>query len=119
MDRIQFGTFIWPINPETFQLEYLKEPRYVTSNGNTVYAGLSPLKRTVTGSGYFAGANAYLTMNELAKLCDGTPRTFSHTRFGEMNGFLTCVEITQEPRDEHIAYRFVFREADDNNVIPK
>ena len=68
MDRIQFGTFIWPINPETFQLEYLKEPRYVTSKGNTVYAGLSPLKRTVTGSGYFTGANAYATINELAKL---------------------------------------------------
>lgn len=119
MDRIQFGTYIWPLNPEVFHLEYFREPRYITKDGNTIYAGMSPLKRTVSGSGYFTGENAFTDINTLAKLCDGTPRTFSHTRFGEMNGYLTCVQITQEPRDGCVAYSFVFREANEDDVIPK
>lgn len=119
MDRIQFGNYIWPLNPEVFHMEYLREPRYVTSGGSVKFAGMSPLKRTVSGSGYFIGEEAYTDINTLAKLCDGTPRTFSHTKFGEMNGYLTSVEFTQEPREEHISYSFVFREADEDDVIPK
>ena len=119
MDRIQFGTFTWPLNPEVFHMEYLREPRYVTSSGSVKFAGMSPLKRTVSGSGYFFGQDAHTDVNVLAKLSDGTPRIFSHTKFGEMNGYLTSVEFTQEPREEHISYSFVFREADEDDVIPK
>lgn len=119
MDRIQFGNYIWPLNPEVFHMEYFREPRYVTSNGNVLFAGMSPLKKTITGKGYFTGENAYQEIKTLASLCDGTPRILSHSRFGEFKAYLTCVEVLQEPRENHIAYSFEFREANEDDVIPK
>ena len=92
---------------------------YVTVNGNTAYTGMSALKRTVTGNGYFTGANANEYFNTLAALCDGMPRTLTHPYYGSCNAYLTCVEMTQEPREDHVAYSFEFRGADADNVIPK
>ena len=119
MNSISFGSFMWPLNPEFYHQKFVREPQYVTSNGNTLFAGMSALKRTISGSGHFTGANAYTYLKTLAALCDGTPRTLTHPYFGEVNAYLTCVEMTQEPREEHVAYSFVFREADEDDVIPK
>lgn len=119
MDKIMFGDYAWPMNPEFFHQKFVREPQYVTSSGNVLFAGMSALKRTITGSGYFTGENAYTNLITLASLCDGTPRTLTHPYFGEINAYLTCVEMTQEPREEHVAYSFVFREADEDDVIPK
>lgn len=119
MDRITFGDYAFPMNPETFHQKFVREPKYLTVSGSTAFTGMSALKRTVTGNGYFTGANACEYFKALAALCDGTPRILTHPYFGSCKAYLTCVEMTQEPRENHVAYSFEFRGADEDNVIPK
>lgn len=121
MNKMSFIDFAWPENPEQYHVTCYREPVYTTTDsGETVFSGMGPVKRTITGSGAFFGTGAYNSFKALAALIDETaPGTLTHPVWGEISAYLTELTLAQEPRADYVAYTFTFREADSTNAIPK
>lgn len=121
MDNLIYRGWIWPQNPENFQMAALREPVYAKdTDGNSYFSGMGPVKRTVTGSGAFFGDTAYADFQELLKIFDfGDCAKLIHPIWGSYRMYFTELELTQEPRADYVAYKFEFREADDDEAIPQ
>ena len=121
MDKLKFKTFLWPQNPHTYREEYLREPVYVKDElGETVFAGMGPMKRTVTGEGVFFGGTAYESFRALAALfADSSTGSLVHPLWGSRNVWFTGLELTQEPKDDCVSYKFEFTGALTNGVVPQ
>lgn len=112
-----FKTFAWRQDPDTYREVLERDPQYLTGS---VFSGMGPLKRTITGEGVFFGDSAYSDYQALAKLFeDSTAGTLKHPVFGEKTVYFTGLELLQEPKPQCVAYSFTFRGADDNGTIPK
>lgn len=120
MNKLRFKTFVWPQNPHTCREEFLREPVYVRNElGETVFSGMTQMKRTVTGSGAFFGEHAYERFQALAELfAENSTGELIHPLWGTRVVWFTELEVTQEPRVDYVSYRFTFREADANGGIP-
>lgn len=121
MDKLYYKDFVWSQNPEVYRQSYSREPVYIKNDMDVVvFDGMGPLHRTITGSGSFFGATAYTDFQSLAALCGSEePGALVHPIWGRALVYLTELEMTQDSRENHVAYRFTFREADENGVIPK
>lgn len=121
MDNMRFGSFTWPNNPERYEEKCIREPVYTQSDENdTVFSGMGPVKRTITGSGVFFGSNAYSNFKTLlALVSQNEPATLTHPIWGERSVYLIELTSAVEPREDYVAYSFMFREADSSGVIPK
>ena len=121
MEKLLYKNFLWPQNPDHYQQTWVREPVYEKNvGGETVFAGMGPMKRTVTGSGKFFGATAYTDFLELAKVFEeDSPGGLVHPVFGTCRCYFTELQVTQEPRADYVAYRFEFREADADGAIPQ
>ena len=121
MDKMQFGTFVWPENPENYQEICIRKPVYTqTEDGTTVFSGMGVVKRTITGSGVFSGSGAYTKFQTLAaRMKQTAPETLKHPVWGDRSAYLTELTSTLEARDDYVAYSFTFQEADSNGGIPE
>jgi len=120
MDFLSYKTFVWPQNPYTYREVTTRTPVYVTQNGVTTYSGMSDLKRIITGSGVFYGEDAYEQYKKLQKLSeDMTAGNLEHPIFGIRYCYLTLLEVTQEPKENYVSYRFEFTQAKLNGEVPK
>lgn len=121
MEKLIFKDFEWPQNPEYFRQNFVREPVYIrVEDGEPVFSGMGPLKRTITGSGAFVGEAAYRNFRTLIDLCDDkSAGTLRHPVWGEANVYLVELEMAQEPRADYVAYSFKFQEADSEGAIPK
>ena len=121
MNKMSFGSYTWPENPETYEEIALRDALYTKNDaGETVYAGLGPVRRTMTGSGVFTGSSAYANYKALAALVSQTTAAaLNHPVWGERSAYLMEVRSTLEPREDYVAYRFTFREADSSGEIPQ
>ena len=121
MDKLKFKTFTWPTNPETYREEWVREAVYVKEDdGDTVFSGMGPAKRVITGSGAFYGSDAYADFRTLAALfSEATADTLTHPVFGDRTVYFTGLQMTQSPGADYVAYSFEFTEADDQGAIPK
>ena len=121
MDKMQFKTFIWPNNPEQYEVEAVRQPVYVKNeDGSDRFAGLGSLCRTMTGSGAFAGAGAYDSFKALQALMgEATSGALTHPVWQSSTVYLTRLKLRQEPLEDYVAYEFTFREADAAGTIPK
>lgn len=121
MDKLQYKTFLWPTNPERYHVSYSREPQYIkTEEGETVFTGMGPLLRTITGSGAFTGEDAYFNFRKLAAMMNPvTPGRLTHPIWGSISAYLTDLTLSQEPKENYVAYTFTFREADSSGNIPK
>lgn len=121
MDKLVFKDFTWPQNPEYFRQSFVREPIYIrVEDGEPVFSGMGPLKRTITGSGSFLGPSAYTDFQKLINLCNAKEAgMLKHPIWGNVNVYLTELEMAQEPRADYVAYSFKFQEADTNGAIPK
>lgn len=121
MDKMRFGTFTWPENPERYEETCVREPVYTqNTDGEAVFSGLGPIKRTMTGSGAFAGSGAYTHFKALEALIgQTTAAALIHPVWGTRNAYLMELHSTMEPREDYVAYTFTFREADSSGKIPK
>lgn len=121
MDKLVFKTFTWPTNPETFHESYDREPVYAkTDDGSSVFSGMGPMKRVITGSGAFFGDNAYTNFSNLATLfADATSGLLKHPVWGNRTVYFTQLQMTQSPKADYVAYSFEFKEADADGTIPK
>ncbi len=120
MNKIMFKGVSWPRNPETYRHSYLCEPVYQkNSAGNTVFVGMGPQKLKITGNGVFSGNNAYADFQVLLGMFRQTGAgALYHPVLGTVQAFFTELELTQEPRENYIAYRFTFEGTDDTGGIP-
>lgn len=121
MLKMSFKGWIWPENPEKMEQVYLREPVYVQNEQKVwVFNGMGPLKRTIRGEGTFYGEDAFSQFRMMALLFDKTTSgELRHPIWGVVQVYLTELEMTQGPGENVISYRFTFREADENDEIPK
>lgn len=121
MEKMQYKTFVWPHNPHTYQEICTREAMYEKNAlDEIVFLGMGPLKRTVTGSGVFYGDGAYNSFRILAKLVEETsPGMLQHPVWGSRYCYFTGLELTQEPKDNYVSYRFTFRQADADGALPQ
>ena len=120
MERMQFKTFVWPENPESFRIRAVRNPIYtVNEDQDYVYDGLGPLCRIISGKGVFCGEYAVENYNTMQVLmANGTAGELTHPLLGKMQAFLTGLEMDMEGREDFIVYSFTFREANEDGVIP-
>mgnify|MGYP002611349283 CR=1 FL=1 len=77
-------------------------------------------KLTITGTGAFFGDDAFVQFKKLAKLFkETTPGNLEHPIWGIRYCYLTGLEMTQEPKDNYVSYRFTFTGAQTNGVVPR
>lgn len=121
MEKLSYKTFVWPRNPSTYQEECIREGVYEKNDaGEDVFQGMGLLKRTITGTGTFFGDTAFADFKALAKLFgESTPGNLEHPVWGIRYCYFTGLEMTQEPKDNCVSYRFEFREAQTNGILPK
>ncbi len=121
MEKLSFKTFVWPQNPHTYQEENVREPVYEKNeNGEDVFQGMGYLKRTITGSGVFLGDTAFSQYQKLEALFgETTPGDLEHPVWGIRYCYFTGLELTQEPKENCVSYRFTFQQAMANGVLPK
>ena len=120
MNFLSYKTFVWPQNPNTYREVATRTPEYYTQDGETYYRGMSDLKRTISGTDVFYGENAYDQYKELQKLLnDMSAGNLEHPIFGIRYCYFTGLELTQEPRDNCVSYKFEFTGALTNGTVPK
>ena len=115
MLSMRFGSFVWPNNPRTYTLSAKRQ----TTVHKIPMAGfvVQDLGRTATvmqGEGEFFGPKAYETFQELLAVFEkGGKQTLVHPVWQTAGAYFTQLQLTQEPRDDYVAYRFTFCEAPD------
>ena len=121
MNKLIYKTFVFPNNPHTYRERCSREASYERNQaGEDVFRDMGPLKREITGEGVFFGADAFDSFRRLVAVAEeDSPGNLQHPVWGIRYGYLTELEMTQEPRENCVAYRFVLRQADSNGVLPK
>lgn len=121
MTSMQFKTFVWPRNPETYREELQRTPLYQqTADGTVQFQGLGPLRRTITGAGAFTGPQAYPQFKALRALLDETTAgLLTHPVWPGGQVFFTELKLTQGAQPEYVAYEFTFQAADKGGGIPR
>ena len=121
MDKLKFKTFTWPTTPESYHEDYIREPVYEKNDeGDTVFFGMGPMKRVITGNGVFFGLDASTSFSDLAKLfASADSGLLVHPVWGIRTVYFTKLKMTQSPKADYVAYSFEFTEADGQGDIPK
>lgn len=121
MNKLRFKTFTWPINPETYQEVFVREPLYTKNeDGDSVFSGMGPAKRVISGSGAFFGTDAYTNFNTLAALFgEADAGTLTHPVCGARTVYFTGLQMNQSAKSDYVAYSFEFKEADADGTIPR
>ena len=120
MDFLSYKTFVWPQNPSTYQETMSRDPQYHTSDGVSYFDRMGDLKRVITGSGCFTGEDAFEQFRTLAALMNSsTPGNLEHPIWGIRYCYFTGLELTQEPKENSVSYKFTFTGALTNGDVPK
>lgn len=115
MTKLRYKSFTWPDNPVSYTVQAQREPVYAQDGS---FTGLSPVKRVITGKGVFFGFSAYANFKALEDLLDdGTAGTLIHPVWGTCSAFLTRLTLTQEPKEDYVAYSFTFQTANSSGGI--
>ena len=89
-------------------------------DGEYYFDAMGDEKLTITGTGAFFGDDAFVQFKKLAKLFkETTPGNLEHPIWGIRYCYLTGLEMTQEPKDNYVSYRFTFTGAQTNGVVPR
>lgn len=120
MDKLSFKSFVWPRNPHIYEEKTSRDPYYHTESGVSYFDGMSELKRTITGEGTFCGEDAYNTYKQLQLLIeDPAPGNLEHPIWGIRYCYFTGLELTQEPKENVVHYKFTFTQALTNGIVPR
>ena len=113
MLRMRFGSFVWPNNPRTYTISCKRQTAvHKVPMGGFVVQDLGRTAMVMKGEGEFFGAHAYDTFLELlAVFQKGGRGVLVHPVWQTAGAYFTELELTQEPRDDYVAYRFTFCES--------
>jgi len=119
LEKMSYKTFVWPQNPHTYREEYLRDPHYLTEDGVKYYRNMGEKQFFITGEGSFFGETAYEDFRRLIKVFeDMDPGNLEHPVWGIRYCYFTGLELTQEPKENCISYRFTFTGAKTNGELP-
>lgn len=117
---LKFKTYVWPQEPHTYQDELTRTPHYRVEEGDSYYEGMSPVQRKITGTGAFYGQSAFASYQGLVDIFrDFGPGELVHSTWGTCFCHFTNLELTQEPKEGYIRYRFEFTGALPGGEIPR
>lgn len=109
---MRYKNFTWPHNPRTYSIEYERMTAvHKVPKGVYTMEDLGRTCRVMRGEGEFVGPNAYKTFKELATVfySDG-PGSLFHPVWMTTSAYFTELKLTQQPREDYVAYSFAFRE---------
>ncbi len=113
MLRMRFGSFVWPNNPRTYTISCKRQTAvHKIPMGGFAVQDLGRTATVMQGEGEFFGAGAYDTFQELLSVFQkGGQQMLVHPVWQTASAYFTELTLTQEPRDDYLAYRFTFCEA--------
>ncbi len=113
LTAMRFRSFVWPNNPRTYSIGFERETAlHKVPMGNYSMQDLGQSCRVMRGEGEFFGPDAYDTFRELTRQFYVTgPGLLIHPVWQNASVYFTRLELTQEPREDFVAYSFEFREA--------
>lgn len=112
LSAMRFKDFTWPHNPRTFHVLWQRRVAVLDAPGGHFHVQeLGKTCRILRGEGEFYGENAYADFEALAQTfaLDG-PGTLVHPLWHSEAVYFTRLELTQEPREDYVAYAFEFTE---------
>ena len=112
LSAMRFKDFTWPHNPRTFRVLWRRRVCVLDAPGGRYHVqDLGRTCRILRGEGEFCGPDAYADFERLqwAFLSDG-PGTLVHPLWHSQSVYFTRLELTQEPRQDYVAYAFEFTE---------
>ncbi len=109
---MRYKNFTWPHNPRTYSIEYERQTAvHKVPGGIYTIEDLGRTCRVMRGEGEFVGPDAYKTFKQLATVFyENGPGTLFHPVWMTTSAYLTELKLTQQPREDYVAYSFVFRE---------
>ncbi len=113
LSAMRYKNFIWPHNPRTFHIAWKRRVAVLDAPGGSFHVQeLGKTCRILQGEGEFFGRDAYATFEALAATFqqDG-PGMLVHPVWSSERVYFTRLELTQQPRQDYVAYAFEFTEA--------
>ena len=113
MIRMRYQSFVWPNNPRTYTLSAKRQTAvHKIPMGGFAVQDLGRSAAVLQGEGEFYGPGAYETFQELLDVFQaGGCGMLVHPVWQTAGAYFTELQLTQEPRDDYVAYRFEFCEA--------
>lgn len=112
LSAMRYKDFIWPHNPRTFHVLWQRRVAVLDAPGGRFHVQeLGKTCRILRGEGEFCGATAYEDFERLVRTFrqDGAG-TLVHPIWRSDAVYFTRLELTQEPRQDYVAYAFEFTE---------
>jgi len=112
LSAMRYKDFIWPHNPRTFHVLWQRRVAVLDAPGGRFHVQeLGKTCRILRGEGEFCGATAYADFERLVRTFrqDGAG-TLVHPIWHSDAMYFTRLELTQEPRQDYVAYAFEFTE---------
>lgn len=109
---MRYKNFTWPHNPKTYSIGYERQTAvHKVPMGVYTIQDMGRTCRVMRGEGEFFGKDAYATFKKLATVFyDTGPGTLFHPVWMTTSAYFTELKLTQEPREDYVAYSFAFRE---------
>ena len=116
MLKMRYKSFTWPHNPKTYTISC--ERRTVVQKiplGGFVVQDLGQTCTVMRGEGEFYGAGAYQSFQALLSVFEQKGEgVLAHPAWSCAGAWFTRLQLTQEPREDYVAYQFEFCEAEPN-----
>lgn len=109
---MRYKEFVFPHNPRVYAVEFKRElaVRKAPMGAYTIQ-DLGRTCRVLRGEGEFIGRGAYDTFKALATVFyAGGAGTLRHPVWQASQAFFAELSLRQEPREDYVAYAFVFYE---------
>ena len=109
---MRYKDYIWPHNPETYTITFRRKVAAAkVPFGRYGMQDLGLSYRVMEGEGVFEGENAYSEFKKLATVFyQGGPGMLVHPVWQASNAYFVALELTQQPLENYVRYRFEFWE---------
>lgn len=118
LSAMRYKNYTWPHNPRTFHMLWRRRVHVLDAPGSRYYVQeLGRTCRVFRGAGEFCGPDAYAQFEQLERVFrrDG-PGELIHPVWQSYSVYFTRLELTQEPRQDYVAYAFEFTETQGYNT---
>ena len=121
MLKMRYKGFTWPNNPKTYTISCERQTAvHKIPMGGFVVQDLGQTSTVLRGEGEFYGAGAYETYQSLlAAFSSGGAGVLVHPVWQCGAAWFTRLHLTQEPREDYVAYSFEFCDAGEETSAPK
>ena len=110
---MRYKEFTWPHNPKSYSISYERQTAvHKVPMGIYTMEDMGRTCRVMRGEGEFFGPDAYKTFKQLAAVFyKNGPGVLFHPVWMATMAYMTKLVLTQEPREDYVAYAFEFRES--------